>query len=156
MASTEGYIILGFFLAMAIVVFCLMFWQSRCEKIKKAFLENFFEKMKTNPFGVKTITNAPDVYTHDGKDIDETYMIRIAIKGNGLEYKGVKDGEVGLVDINCQTFEKGNIVLITDWTLWEIKTCHKNGDYTLTKEKDGKKITKRIKHEEIGGRLKYC
>ena len=152
MASTEGYILLGFFLAMAIVVFCLMFWPSKSLKIKKAF----FKKMKTNPFGVKTITNAPDVYTHDGKDIDETYMVRIAIKGNGLQYKGVKDGEVGLVDINCQTFEKGNIVLITDWTLWEIKTCHKNGDYTLTKEKDGKKITKRIKHEEIGGRLRYC
>lgn len=156
MASTEGYIILGFFLAMAIVVFCLMFWEYRREKIKKAFFEKFFKKMKTNPFGVKTITNAPSGYIHDGKEIDETYMIRIAIKGNGLEYKGVKDGEVGLVDINCQTFEKGNIVLITDWTLWEIKTCHKNGDYTLTKEKDGKKITKRIKHEEIGGRLRYC
>ena len=53
-----------------------------------------------------------------------------------------------------EVVEKGNIVLITDWTLWEIKTCHKNGDYTLTKEKDGKKITKRIKHEEIGGRLR--
>lgn len=156
MANAEGYIILGFFLVMAIVVFCLMFWQSRCEKIKKAFLEKFFEKMKTSPFGVKIITNAPSGYIHDGEKIDETYMIRIAIKGNGLQYKGVKDGEVGLVDINCQTFEKGNIVLITDWTLWEIKTCHKNGDYTLTKEKDGKKITKRIKHEEIGGRLRYC
>lgn len=152
MASTEGYIILGFFLTLLIVVFCLIFWPSESSKIEKAF----FKKMKTNPFGVKTITNAPDVYTHDGKDIDETYMIRIAIKGNGLQYKGVKDGQVGLVDINCQTFEKGNIVLITDWTLWEIKTCHKNGDYTLTKEKDGKKITKRIKHNDIGGRLKYC
>ena len=137
---------------MLIAVFCLIFWPSKGKKIKKAF----FKKMKTNPFGVKIITNAPSGYIHDGKLIDETYMVRIAIKGNGLEYKGVKDGEVGLVDINYQTFEKGNIVLITDWTLWEIKTCHKNGDYTLTKEKDGKKITKRIKHEEIGGRLRYC
>lgn len=149
MANTEGYI--GFFLAMLVVLFCLIFWPSKGEKIKKVF----FEKMKTNPFGVKIITNAPSVYTHDGEVIDETYMVRIGIKGNGLQYKGVKDGQVGLVDINCQTFEKGNIVLITDWTLWEIKTCHKNGDYTLAKEKDGKKITKRIKHEEIGGRLKY-
>lgn len=155
MASTEGLIILGFFLPMVIVVFCLMFWQSKKTKIKKEAENAFFKKMKTNPFGVKIVTNAPVVYTHDGEVIDETYMIRIAIKGNGLQYKGVKDGEVGLVDINCQTFEKGNIVLITDWTLWEIKTCHKNGDYTLTKEKDGKKITKRIKHEEIGGRLRY-
>lgn len=152
MASTEGYIILGFFLAMAVVVFCLIIWPSESKKIEKAF----FKKMKTNPFGVKTITNAPSGYIHDGEVIDETYMIRIAIKGNGLQYKGVEDGGVGLVDINCQTFEKGNIVLITDWSLWEIKTCHKNGDYTLTKEKDGKKITKRIKHEEIGGRLRYC
>lgn len=111
--------------------------------------------MKTNPFGVKTITNAPSGYTYNDELIDETYMVRIAIKGNGLQYKGVEDGQAGLVDINCQTFEKGNIVLITDWTLWEIKTCHKNGDYTLTKERDGKKITKRIKHNDIGGRLKY-
>ena len=152
MASTEGYIILGFFLIMLIVVFCLIFWPSKSSKITKAF----YKKMKTNPFGVKTIINAPAGYTHDGEVIDETYMVRIAIKGNGLQYKGVKDGQVGLIDINYQTFEKGNIVLITDWTLWEIKTCHKNGDYTLTKEKDGKKITKRIKHEEIGGRLRYC
>lgn len=151
MASTAGYTILWFSLIMLIAVFCLIFWPSKGKKIKKAF----FKKMKTNPFGVKIITNAPSGYIHDGELIDETYMIRIGIKGNGLEYKGVKDGEVGLVDINCQTFEKGNIVLITDWTLWEIKTCHKNGDYTLTKEKDGKKITKRIKHNEIGGRLRY-
>lgn len=152
MVSTEGLIILGFFLSMAVVVFCLILWPSENIKIEKAF----FKKMKTNPFGVKTITNAPSGYIHDGEVIDETYMVRIAIKGNGLQYKGVKDGQIGLVDINCQTFEKGNVVLITDWTLWEIKTCHKNGDYTLTKEKDGKKITKRIKHEEIGGRLRYC
>ena len=151
MVSTEGLIILGFFLSMAVVVFCLIIWPSKDKEIKKAF----FKKMKTNPFGVKSITNAPTVYLHDGEAIDETYMIRTAIKGNGLQYKGIKDGGVGLIDINCQTFEKGNIVLITDWTLWEIKTCHKNGDYTLTKEKDGKKITKRIKHEEISGRLRY-
>lgn len=111
--------------------------------------------MKTNQFGEKIIINAPAGYMHNGEVIDETYMIRTAIKGNGLQYKGIKDGQIGLVDINCQTFEKGNIVLITDWTLWEIKTCHKDGDYTLTKEKDGKKITKRIKHNEIGGRLRY-
>lgn len=155
MANTEiyiAYIILGFFLAMLIVVFGLIFWPTKDMKIRKTF----FKKMKTNPFGVKTITNSPTEYIHDGEVIDETYMIRIAIKGNGLQYKGIKDGGVGLIDINCQTFEKGNIVLITDWTVWEIKTCHKNGDYTLTKENDGKKITKRIKHEEIGGRLKYC
>lgn len=151
MVSTEGYIILGFFLIMLIIVFCMIFCPSKESKIEKAF----YEKMKSNPFGVKTITNAPSVYIHDGEVIDETYMVRIAIKGNGLQYKGVKDGGIGLVDINCQTFEKGNIVLITDWTLWEIKTCHKNSDYTLTKEKDGKKITKRIKHNEIGGRLRY-
>lgn len=151
MVSTEGYIILGFFISLLIVVLLLIFWPSEKIKIEKAF----FKKMKTNPFGVKTIPNAPSGYIHDGKEIDETYMIRIAIKGNGLQYKGVEDGGIGLVDINCQTFEKGNIVLITDWTLWEIKTCHKNGDYTLTKEKDGKKITKRIKHDEIGGRLRY-
>lgn len=152
MTSTEELIIIGFFLNMLVVVFCLIFWPSKSSKIEKAF----YKKMKSNPFGVKTITNAPTVYIHDGEVIDETYMVRIAIKGNGLEYKGVKDGQIGLVDINCPTFEKGNIVLITDWTLWEIKTYHKNGDYTLTKEKDGKKITKRIKHEEIGGRLRYC
>ena len=152
MASIEVYIKLGFFLTILIVVFCLIFWPSESIKIEK----EFFKKMKINPFGVKTITNPPASYTHDGEVINETYMIRTAIKGNGLQYKGIKDGQIGLVDINCQTFEKGNIVLITDWTLWEIKTCHKNGDYTLTKEKDGKKITKRIKHEEIGGRLKYC
>ena len=152
MASTEGYIMLGFCLTMLIVVLTLIFWPSKSIKIEK----KFFKKMKTNPFGVKIITNAPAGYIHDGEVIDETYMIRIAIKGNGLQYKGVKDGEVGLIDINCQTFEKGNIVLITDWTVWEIKTCHKNGDYTLTKEKDGKKITKRIKHNEISGRLRYC
>ena len=152
MVSTEGLIILGFFLSMAVIVFCLILWPSEGIKIEKAFSK----KMKTNLFGVKSITNAPTNYIYDGEVIDETYMIRTAIKGNGLQYKGIKDGQIGLVDINCQTFEKGNIVLITDWTLWEIKTCHKNGDYTLTKEKDGKKITKRIKHEEIGGRLKYC
>lgn len=151
MASTAGYTILWFSLIMLIAVFCLIFWPSKSSKIEKAF----YKKMKTNQFGVKIITNAPSGYTYNDELIDETYMVRIAIKGNGLQYKGVEDGQVGLVDINCQTFEKGNIVLITDWTLWEIKTCHKNGDYTLTKEKDGKKITKRIKHEEIGGRLRY-
>lgn len=152
MTNTGAYIILGFFITMLIIVLCVIFWPSKSSKIKKAF----FKKMKTNPYGAKVIDNAPTGYIHDGEVIDETYMIRIAIKGNGLEYKGIKDGQIGLVDINCQTFEKGNIVLISDWTLWEIKTCRKNGDYTLTKEKDGKKITKRIKHEEIGGRLRYC
>lgn len=149
MCSIEGYIILGFFLTILIVLFCLIFWP----KPKK--VREFYKKMKNSPFGVKTITNAPTRYVYDGEVIDETYIVRIAIKGNGLQYKGVKDGQIGLVDVNCQTFEKGNIVLITDWTLWEIKTCHKNGNYTLTKEKDGKKITKRIKHEEIAGRLRY-
>ena len=149
MCNIEGYIILGFFTTLLIVVLLLIFWpKSKC-------VREFYKKMEYNPFGVKVIANAPTTYTYDGEVIDETNMIRIAIKGNGLQYKGVKDGQVGLVDINCQTFEKGNIVLITDWTLWEIKTCHKNGDYTLTKEKDGKKITKRIKHNEVGGRLKY-
>lgn len=152
MTNTGGYIILGFFITMLIVVFCVLFWPSKSAKIEKAF----YKKMKTNQFGEKIITNAPAGYIHNGEVIDETYMVRIAIKGNGLQYKGVKDGGVGLIDINCQTFEKGNIVLVTDWTLWEIKTCHKNGDYTLTKEKDDKKITKRIKHDEIGGRLRYC
>lgn len=151
MTSVEGYIILGFFLIMLIMVFCMIFWPSKRSKIEKAF----FKKMKTNQFGEKIITNAPSGYTYKGEIIDETHMLRIAIKGNGLQYKGVKDGQIGLVDINCQTFEKGNIVLITDWTLWEIKTCHKNGDYTLTKEKDGKKITKRIKHNEVGGTLRF-
>lgn len=152
MANTEGYIMLGFLLTMLIIVLVLIFWPSKSIKIK----EEFFQKMKTNSFGVKIINNAPAVYTHDGEVIDEDYIIRIAIKGDGLYYKGIRDGNVGLVDINVKRFEKGNIVLITDWTLWEIKTCHKNGDYTLTKEKDGEKITKRIKHEEISGRLKYC
>lgn len=151
MTNTGAYLILGFFIAMLILVFCAMFWPSKRSKIEKAF----FKKMKTNQFGEKIITNAPSGYTYNGEVIDETHMLRIAIKGNGLQYKGVKDGGIGLVDINCQTFEKGNVVLITDWTLWEIKTCHKNGDYTLTKEKDGKKITKRIKRNEVGGRLKY-
>lgn len=150
MASTEGYIILGFFISLLIIVLLCIFWP------KPKYVKYFYKKMKTNPFGVKTITNAPASYTHDGEVIDETYMIRIVIKGDGLYYKGIRDGNVGLVDINVKRFEKGNIVLITDWTLWEIKTCHKNGDYTLTKEKDGKKITKRIKHNEIGGRLRYC
>lgn len=152
MASTEAYIIIGFSITMLTLVLYGLFWPSKATKIEKAF----YKKMKTNQFGEKIITNAPEGYIHNGEVIDETYMVRIAIKGNGLQYKGVKDGQIGLVDINCQTFEKGNIVLVTDWTLWEIKTCHKNGDYTLTKEKDGKKITKRIKHDEIGGRLRYC
>lgn len=111
--------------------------------------------MGYNPYGVKVINNAPTTYTYDGEIINERNMIRICIKGDGLYYKGIRDGNMGLVDVSCQTFEKGNVVLISDWTLWEIKTCHKNGDYTLTKEKDGKKITKRIKCNEIGGRLKY-
>lgn len=149
MASTEGYMILGFFISLLIIVLLCIFWP------EPKYVKEFYKKMKTNPFGVKIITNAPAVYTHDGEVIDEVYMIRIAIKGDGLYYKGIRDSNMGLVDINVKRFEKGNIVLITDWTLWEIKTCHKNGDYTLTKEKDGKKITKRIKHEEIGGRLKY-
>lgn len=151
MASTAAYIILGFFISLLIIVLLCIFWPSKSSKIEKAF----YKKMKTNQFGVKIITNAPAGYIHNGEVIDETNMIRISIKGDGLYYKGIRDGNVGLVDVSCQTFEKGNIVLITDWTLWEIKTCHKKGDYTLTKEKDGKKITKRIKHEEISGRLRY-
>ena len=150
MASTEGYIILGFFTSILIVVLLLIFWP------KPKYVKDFYKKMKTNSFGVKVIDNAPTVYTYDDEIINERNMIRLSIKGDGLYYRGIRDGNVGLVDVSCKTFEKGNIVLITDWTLWEIKTCHKNGDYTLTKEKDGKKITKRIKHEEIGGRLKYC
>lgn len=151
MTNTGAYIILGFFITMLVLVLYGLFWPSKATKIEKAF----YKKMKTNQFGTKIITNAPAGYIHNGEVIDETHMVRIAIKGNGLQYKGVKDGQIGLVDINCQTFEKGNIVLITDWTLWEIKTCHKNSDYTLTKEKDGKKITKRIKPDEVGGRLRY-
>lgn len=151
MTNVGAYLISGFFITMLIVVLCVIFWPSKSSKIKKAF----FKKMKTNQFGEKIITNAPAAYTYNGEVIDETNMIRISIKGDGLYYKGIRDGNVGLVDVSCQTFEKGNIVLITDWTLWEIKTCHKNGDYTLTKENDGKKITKRIKCNDIGGRLRY-
>lgn len=149
MASTEGYIILGFFISLLIVVLLLIFLpQSKHKK-------NFYKKMGYNPFGVKVIENAPTTYTYNGEIINERNMIRISVKGDGLYYKGIRDGNIGLVDVSCQTFEKGNIVLITDWTLWEIKTCHKNGDYTLTKEKNGKKITKRIKYDEVGGRLRY-
>lgn len=89
MTNTGAYLILGFCLTMLIVVFCLIFWPSKSSKIKKSF----YKKMKTNPFGVKIITNAPAGYIHDGEVIDETYMIRIAIKGNGLQYKGVKGGK---------------------------------------------------------------
>ena len=149
MVSAEGYIILGFFISLLIIVLLVIFWpQSKHKKI-------FYKKMGYNPYGVKVVDNAPTTYTYDGEIINERNMIRIGIKGNGLQYKGIKDGSAGLVDVSCKTFEKGNVILITDWTLWEIKTCHKNGDYTLTKEKDGKKITKRIKYNEIGGRLKY-
>lgn len=150
MAHMEMLIIIGFFLNMLVVVFCLIF----CPQSKH--IKNFYKKMGYNPYGIKVINNAPTIYTYDGEIINERNMIRISIKGDGLYYKGIRDGNIGLVDVSCQTFEKGNVVLITDWTLWEIKTCHKNGNYTLTKEKDGKKITKRIKYNEIGGRLKYC
>ena len=150
MCSIEEYIILGFFTSLLIVVFLLIFWP------QSKHIKEFYKKMGYNPFGVKVIDNAPTTYTYDGEIINERNMIRIGIKGDGLYYKGIRDGNVGLVDVSCKTFEKGNIVLITDWTLWEIKTCHKNGDYTLTKEKDGKKITKKIKHNEIGGRLRYA
>lgn len=150
MCSIEEYITLGFFISLLIVVFLLIFWP------QSKHIKEFYKKMGYNPFGVKVIDNAPTTYTYDGEIINERNMIRIGIKGDGLYYKGIRDGNVGLVDVSCKTFEKGNIVLITDWTLWEIKTCHKNGDYTLTKEKDGKKITKKIKHNEIGGRLRYC
>ena len=149
MVSTEGYIILGFFISLLIVVLLLIFWP------QSKHIKEFYKKMEYNPFGVKVIANAPTTYTYDGEIINERNMIRIGIKGDGLYYKGIRDGDVGLVDVSCKTFEKGNVVLITDWTLWEIKTCHKNGNYTLTKEKDGEKITKRIKHNEVGGRLKY-
>ena len=150
MVSTEGYIILGFCISSLIVVFLLIFWP------QSKHIKNFYKKMGYNPYGVKVIDNAPTTYTYDGEIINERNMIRIGIKGDGLYYKGIRDGNLGLVDVSCETFEKGNVVVISDWTLWEIKTCHKNGDYTLTKEKDGKKITKRIKYNEIGGRLKYC
>ena len=151
MVSTEGYIILGFFISILIVVLLVMLWP------QSKHIKEFYKKMGYNPYGVKVIVNAPTIYTtYDGEIINERNMIRIGIKGDGLYYKGIRDGYVGLVDVSCKTFEKGNVILITDWTLWEIKTCHKNGNYTLTKEKDGKKITKRIKYDEIGGRLKYC
>lgn len=150
MASTEGYIMLGFFISLLIVVFLLIFWP------QSKHIKEFYKKMGYNPFGVKVIANAPTTYTYNGEIINERNMIRISINGDGLYYKGIRDGNVGLIDVSCKTFEKGNVVLISDWTLWEIKTCHKNGDYTLTKEKDGEKITKRIKYDEIGGRLKYC
>lgn len=150
MASTEAYIMLGFFISLLIVVLLVMFWP------QSKHIKEFYKKMGYNPFGVKVIDNAPTTYTYDGEIINERNMIRISIKGDGLYYKGIRDGNLGLVDVSCETFEKGNVILITDWTLWEIKTCHKNGDYTLTKEKDGEKITKRIKYDEIGGRLKYC
>ena len=150
MVSTEGYIILGFFISLLIVVLLVMFWP------QSKHIKEFYKKMGYNPYGVKVINNAPTTYTYDGEIINERNMIRIGIKGDGLYYKGIRDGNLGLVDVSCKTFEKGNVVLISDWTLWEIKTIHKNGDYTLTKEKDGKKITKRIKYNEIGGRLKYC
>lgn len=150
MVSTEGYIILGFFVSLLIVVLLVIFWP------QSKHIKEFYKKMGYNPFGVKVIDNALTTYTYDGEIINERNMIRIGIKGDGLHYKGIRDGNLGLVDVSCKTFEKGNVVLISDWTLWEIKTCHKNGDYTLTKEKDGKKITKRIKYDEIGGRLKYC
>ncbi len=150
MVSTEGYIILGFFISLLIVVLLVMFWP------QSKHIKEFYKKMGYNPYGVKVIDNAPTTYTYDGEIINERNMIRVGIKGEGLYYKGIRDGNVGLVDVSCKTFERGNVVLISDWTLWEIKTCHKNGDYTLTKEKDGEKITKRIKYDKIGGRLKYC
>lgn len=150
MCSIEGYIMLGFFISLLIVVFLLIFWP------QSKHIKEFYKKMGYSPFGVKVIDNAPTTYTYDGEIINERNMIRIGIKGDGLYYKGIRDGNVGLVDVSCKTFEKGNVVLITDWTLWEIKTCHKNGVYTLIKEKDGKKITKKIKHNEIGGRLRYA
>ncbi len=150
MASTDGYIAIGVLITSLIVVLLLIFWP------QSKHIKEFYKKMEYNPFGVKVIDNAPTTYTYDGEIINERNMIRISIKGDGLYYKGIRDGNIGLVDVSCKTFEKGNVVLISDWTLWEIKTCHKNGDYTLTKEKDGKKITRRIKYNEIGGRLKYC
>ena len=143
-------IAIGIFISFLIVVLLLIFWP------QSKHIKEFYKKMGYNPFGVKVIDNAPTTYTYDDEIINERNMIRIGIKGDGLYYKGIRDGNLGLVDVSCKTFEKGNVILITDWTLWEIKTCHKNGNYTLTKEKDGKKITKRIKYDEIGGRLKYC
>lgn len=148
--TIAGKIIMLFFLILLIVVFIAEISRSEEAKNKGAFLR------KMNPIGDKALKVIPVVFADkNGRGIDETNLFRIYIKGNGLQYKGAYDGDVGLVDIKCETFKKGDIVLIKDWSLWEIKTCHKKGDYTLTKEKDGKKITKIVKSDEICGRLKH-
>ena len=151
MANTEGYIILGFSLILLILVIIAGFSRSEEVKNKRDFLK------KMNPIGENTVLRPqPTKFTEkNGRGIDETNLFRIYIKGNGLQYKGAYDGDIGLVDIKCETFKKGDIVLIKDWSIWEIKTCHKKGDYTLTKEKNGKKITKIVKSDEICGKLKY-
>lgn len=149
--TIAGKIIMLFFLILLIVVFIAEISRSEEAKNKGAFLR------KMNPIGDnKVLKPTPLTFAEkNGRGIDETNLFRVYIKGNGLQYKGAYDGDVGLVDIKCETFKKGDIVLIKDWSLWEIKTCHKKGDYTLTKEKDGKKITKIVKSDEICGKLKH-
>lgn len=151
MASTAGYIILGFFLILLIVVIITEISRSKEVKNKRDFLK------KMNPIGDdKVLKPTPVVFADkNGRGIDETNLFRVYIKGNGLQHKGAYDGDVGLVDIKCETFKKGDVVLIKEWSLWEIKTCHKKGDYTLTKEKNGEKITKIVKSDEICGKLKH-
>lgn len=149
--TIAGKIIMLFFLILLIVVFIAEISRSKEVKNKRDFLK------KMNPIGDgKVLKLTPVVFAEkNGRGIDETNLFRIYIKGNGLQYKGAYDGDVGLVDIKCETFKKGDIVLIKDWSIWEIKTCHKKGDYTLTKEKNGEKITKIVKSDEICGKLKY-
>lgn len=149
--TIAGKIIMLFFLILLIVVFIAEISRSEEAKNKGAFLR------KMNPIGDnKALKVTPVVFADkNGRGIDETNLFRIYIKGNGLQYKGAYDGDVGLVDIKCETFKKGDIVLIKDWSIWEIKTCHKKGDYTLTKEKNGEKITKIVKSDEICGKLKH-
>jgi hypothetical protein len=153
MVSTEGYIILGFFLTLLVIVLSLIFWP------KPKYIREFYKKMngigkmKQSPYKGNTV-----FVDEHGEPINTRKVIPFIVQGNRLEYKGIKEDSIIFIDPNYESLKKGDMVIIPDWSIWEIKTCHKSGNYTLQKgyPTENKMITKRVKKEDICGRIKYA
>lgn len=76
----------------------------------------------------------PDWVNINGVDTYIKEYDKVFVEGNRLAYRDIlADDCLLLAEHKPYTFKKGDIVVLNDHTLWEIKTAHKNGTYTLTK-----------------------
>ena len=96
----------------------------------------------------------PKMLVIDGVETDIENYEKVIVVGNRLKYRDILDDDVVLLAKSKPNFfKKHDIVLLNDMTLWEIKTAHKDGTYTLTKNdvKDRKVCYDDIKNKCING-----